>query len=140
MRANLIFFLIIMLLVIIINMIYKNYKLILKYLFNGLIFCLKLILLTIPIFVFTKSKQLFLNIQLKCKYYVLRIKSLFEKRVLITDEDSNNICPICMEPLVIKPVMKFICNRHEVHVDCYKIFEQLKKDKLEVVDCPFRDA
>ena len=58
------------------------------------------------------------------------------------DSKSDNVCPICLGDLAIKPYSKFPCGRHEAHNDCISLYVayNLENENSSRKRCPYRDA
>ena len=58
------------------------------------------------------------------------------------DSKSDNVCPICLADLAIKPCSKFPCGRHEAHNDCILLYVayNLENENSARKRCPYRDA
>lgn len=118
--------------IVFLSSLYKNKGALFR-LFCG-IFLLVCKLKYVFLFIWEKRKNLARHLKYFKSYLIFIFKCGFSKL------DDEKFCPICLEILKAKPITTFACGRHEVHLECYKSYEESNLELNKKEGCPFRDV
>lgn len=121
-----------LLIIVFLSSLYKN-KLALLRLFCS-IFLLLFKIKYVFLFIWEKRKNMTRSLKYVKSYLIFIFKCGFSKL------DEEKFCPICLEILKAKPITTFACGRHEVHLECYKSYEESNLELNKKEGCPFRDV
>lgn len=79
------------------------------------------------------------RVRVSCLFLRHRLARKFKSKGKL-NEENEDICPICMDVLSVRPADFFVCKNHKAHLDCLEEYNFVKTNNNLPLDCPFRDA